>query len=155
MEGYQIILDWETSANPIQFVVYRNGIEIGETTETTFTDEVGSEMIYTYCIRAEYADGLSLPECVQVEFFDGLEENGSSTGSGIFEVYPNPVNNTLNINAGNSEFTYVLFNGMGQAVAKGDAHGVVQVSVEHLPKGIYFLHITSNQQMRVEKIVVE
>ena len=53
------------------------------------------------------------------------------------------------------EFIYVLFNSMGQAVAKGDAHGAVQVSVEGLAKGVYFLHITSNQQIRVEKIVVE
>ncbi|MBR5726477.1 MAG: T9SS type A sorting domain-containing protein, partial [Muribaculaceae bacterium] len=161
VEGYQIILNWETSTNPIRFVVYRNGIEIGETTETTFTDEVGIEMTYTYCIRAEYADGFSLPECVQVEFFDGLEENGPSTPStgsgtaGTFAVYPNPVNNTLNIYAENTEFTYVLYNNMGQAVIKGNAHGAVQVSVESLTKGVYFLHITSNQQMRVEKIVVE
>jgi hypothetical protein len=150
VEGYQIILDWETSANPIQFVVYRNGLEIGETTETTFIDNVGTEMIYTYCIRAEYADGLSLPECVQVEFLDGMEESIE-----MFSVYPNPVNNTLNINAEKTEFTYILFNGMGQAVVKGDAHGTAQVSVENLAKGIYFLRITSNQQMRVEKIVVE
>ena len=155
VEGHQIILDWETSANPIQFVVYRNGLEIGETTETTFTDEVGTEMIYTYCILAEYADGLSLPECVQVEFFDGLEENDPSTGSGTIAVYPNPTNNILNINAGSTEFTYVLFNSMGQAVIKGDAHGAVQVNVERLVKGVYFLHIKFNRQMRVEKIVVE
>ena len=155
VESHQIILDWETSANPIRFVVYRNGLEIGETTETTFTDEVGTEMIYTYCILAEYADGLSLPECIQVEFFDGLEENDPSTGSGTIAVYPNPTNNILNINAGSTEFTYVLFNSMGQAVIKDDAHGAVQVNVERLVKGVYFLHIKSNRQMRVEKIVVE
>jgi hypothetical protein len=163
VEGYQIILDWETSTNPIRFVVYRNGLEIGETTETTFTDEAGTEMIYTYCIQAEYPDGFSLPECIQVEYFDGLEENGPSTpstgsgaeGSVAFALYPNPVNNILNINAENMDFTYVLFNDMGQVVLNGDAHGAVQVNVEHLTKGVYFLRITSNQQMRVEKIVIE
>ena len=155
VEGYHILLDWQISATPIRFVVYRNGIEIGETTETTFTDEVGTEMTYTYCILAEYVDGFSLPECVQVEFFDGLEENGPSTGSGTFAIYPNPANNMLNINAENTEFAYILFNGMGQAIVKGDAHGTVQISVEHLAKGVYFLRITSNQQMRMEKIVVE
>ena len=150
VDGYHIILDWETSTNPIQFVVYRNGIQVGETTETTFTDEVGTEMTYTYCVVAEYADGFSLPECVQVEFLDGLEESVET-----FSVYPNPTNNLLNINAGNTDFAYVLFNGMGQAVAQGDARGNVQVSVEGLSKGVYFLRITSNQQIRVEKVVVE
>ncbi len=150
VDGYHIILDWETSTNPIQFVVYRNGIQVGETTETTFTDEVGTEMTYTYCVVAEYADGFSLPECVQVEFLDGLEESVET-----FSVYPNPTNNLLNINAGNTDFAYVLFNGMGQAVAQGDARGNVQVSVEGLSKGVYFLRITSNQQIRVEKVVIE
>ena len=150
VDGYQIILDWEASANPIRFVVYRNGIQVGETTETTFTDEVGMEMTYSYCVVAEYADGFSLPDCVQVEFLDGLEESVET-----FSVYPNPANNLLNINAGNTEFAYVLFNGMGQTVAQGDAHGNVQVSVEDLAKGVYFLRITSNQQMRVEKVIVE
>ena len=150
VNGYHIILDWETSTNPIRFVIYRNGIQVGETTETTFTDEVGTEMTYTYCVVAEYADGFSLPECVQVEFLDGLEESVET-----FSVYPNPTNNLLNINAGNTDFAYVLFNGMGQAVAQGDARGNVQVSVEGLSKGVYFLRITSNQQIRVEKVVVE
>ena len=84
-----------------------------------------------------------------------MEENGPSTSSGTFVVYPNPANNTLNINAGNAKFAYVLFNGMGQAVAKGNAHGVAQVNVESMAKGIYFLRITSNQQIHVEKIIVE
>jgi gingipain K len=155
VEGYHIILDWETASNPIGFIVYRNGIQLGETTETTFTDEVGTEMTYTYCVVAKYDEGISYPECVNMEFFDGLEENVPSTGSGTFAVYPNPTSNSLNVIIEDTDFNFILFNNVGQAVAKGGAHGMAQIHVEGIAKGIYFLHITSGMQARVVKVVVE
>ena len=150
VEGYHIILDWETGANPIGFIVYRNGIQVGETTETTFTDEVGTEMTYTYCVVAEYEEGLSYPECVQVEFLDGLEENEKPIA-----VYPNPTSNMLNVNIEDTDFSFILFNGMGQTVTKGDAHDIVQINIEGIAKGVYFLRITSGTQARVVKVIVE
>ena len=150
VEGNHIILDWETEATPIGFIVYRNGIQVGETTETTFTDEVGMEMTYTYCVVAEYEGGISYPECVQVEFLDGLEENEKPIA-----VYPNPTSNLLNVNIEDTDFRYIQFNGMGQAVAEGDAHGMAQINVEGIAKGVYFLRITSGTQARVIKVVVE
>ncbi len=150
VEGNHIILDWETDANPIGFIVYRNGIQVGETTETTFTDEVGTEMTYTYCVVAQYEGGLSYPECIQLEFFDGLEENDK-----LITVYPNPASNLLNVNIEDTDFGFILFNNVGQAVAKGDAHGMAQIHVGDIAKGIYFLQITSGTQARVVKVVVE
>ena len=150
VEGYHIILDWETESNPIGFIVYRNGIQVGETSETTFTDEVGTEMTYTYCVVAQYDEGLSYPECVQLEFFDDLEENDK-----LIAVYPNPTSNSLNVNIENTDFSFILFNNVGQAVAKGDAHGMAQIHVEGIAKGVYFLHITSGTQAQVVKVVVE
>ena len=155
VEGYHVILDWEIESNPIGFIVYRNGIQVGETSETTFTDEVGTEMTYTYCVVAQYDEGLSYPECVQLEFFDGLEENGPSTSSGTFAVYPNPTSNLLNVNIEDTDFSFILFNSVGQAVAKGDAYGMAQIHVEGIAKGVYFLHITLRTQARVVKVVVE
>ena len=155
VEGYHIILDWETASNPIGFIVYRNGIQLGETTETTFTDEVGTEMTYTYCVVAQYDEGISYPECVNMEFLDGLEENVPSTSSGAVAVYPNPTSNSLNVIIEDTDFNFILFNNVGQAVAKGGAHGMAQIHVEGIAKGIYFLHITSGMQARVVKVVVE
>ena len=155
VEGYHVILDWETASNPIGFIVYRNGIQLGETTETTFTDEVGTEMTYTYCVVAKYDEGISYPECVNIEFLDGLEENDPSTGSGAFAVYPNPTSNSLNVIIEGTDFNFILFNNVGQAVAKGGAHGMAQIQVEGIAKGIYFLHITSGMQAQVVKVVVE
>ena len=150
VEGHNIFLSWTISTDPIGFIVYRNGIEVCETTGTSFTDEVGTEMTYTYCVVAKYDGGLSYPVCVQVEFLDGLEENENPIA-----VYPNPTSNLLNVNIEDTDFSFIMFNDMGQAVAKGDAHGMAQINVEGIAKGVYFLHITSGPQAQVVKVVVE
>ena len=146
-----VILTWDAPQGAINYIIYRNGIEIGQTAENTFTDIlVNRDGFYTYCVVAEYTDGISVPECVIVEFLDAIEENETE-----FTIYPNPVNNTLNINGGNTEFSYVMFNGMGQMVANGKAQGAEQINVSDMAKGVYFLRITTGTQTRVEKIVVE
>ena len=146
-----VTLNWNAPDGAINFIISRNGIEIGQTTETTFTDNIISkDGFYTYCVVAEYVDGTSLPDCVIIEFIDAISENEAE-----FAIYPNPVNNTLFINSGNAEFSYEMFNGMGQKVASGNATGSTQISVNDMKKGIYFLRLTTGTQVRMEKVVVE
>ena len=145
-----VILTWDAPEGAINYIISRNGIEIGQTAETTFTDDLtNKDGFYTYCVVAEYAEGLSLPECVIVEFMDVIDETEVN-----FAIYPNPVNNTLFVN-GAAEFSYEMYNGMGQKVANGQANGNTQINVSGLNKGIYFLRLTSGTQVRIEKIVVE
>jgi hypothetical protein len=61
----------------------------------------------------------------------------------------------LFINGGNAEYSYVMYNGMGQKVASGNATGNTQINVNDMMKGVYFLRLTSGTQVRVEKVVVE
>ncbi|MBQ0130428.1 MAG: T9SS type A sorting domain-containing protein, partial [bacterium] len=79
-----------------------------------------------------------------------VEENEAE-----FSIYPNPVNNTLYINGGNAEYSYVMYNGMGQQVASGTAQGAQQISVSGMAKGIYFIRLTAGSKTSVEKVVVE
>ena len=151
VEGFNVILHWNTSfRDDIVFHVYRNGIEIGQTTENTYTDEVFVEMVYTYCVVAELNGNFSAPSCIQVEFTDAVEESVEQ-----ISIYPNPVNNTLYISGYNSEYSYMMYNGMGQVVAKETVRGNQQINVSGMAKGVYFLHITTGTQVRVEKVVVE
>ena len=146
-----VTLNWNAPEGAINYIISRNGLEIGQTTETTFTDVIISkDGIYTYCVVAEYAEGTSVPDCVIVEFLDVVGENEAE-----FAIYPNPVNNTLFINSGNAEFSFEMFNGMGQKVASGNATGSTQISVNDMKKGIYFLRLTTGTQVRVDKVVVE
>ena len=152
LNGHEVILNW--SATPLKdealYHVYRNGVEIGQTTETTYTDEVFEEMVYTYCVVVELYGSFSAPACIQIEFVDSIDESEVE-----FSIYPNPVNGTLYVNGGNAEYSYQMFNGMGQKVAEGKATGNTQINVSDMSKGVYFLRLTSGTQISMEKVVVE
>ena len=145
----EVTLTWDApEGSPISYTIYRNGNEIGQTTETTFTEDTDQHINYTYCVVAVYAGGVSAPECVIADL-TSIEENAEA-----FAIYPNPANSILYINGGNNEFSYVMFNGMGQVVANGKAQGTEQINVESLTKGVYFIRLTSGTQVHMEKVVV-
>ena len=145
-----VTLTWNESPGAFNYIISRNGIEIAQTTEPTYVDEVFTEFYYTYCIVAEYRLGYSLPECIVVKSELGVDDNMSE-----FSIYPNPVNGTLFVNGGNAEYSYTMYNGMGQVVANGTAKGTEQISVENLTNGVYFLRLTTGTQVLVEKVVVK
>ena len=145
-----VTLTWDEQDRAISYIISRNGIEIAQTEEPTFVDEVFTEFYYTYCVAAVYSQGASAPECIVVKSELGVEENEAE-----FAIYPNPVNGTLFVNGGNAEYSYTMYNGMGQVVANGTAKGTEQISVDGMTKGIYFLRLTSGTQVLVEKVVVK
>ena len=145
-----VILTWDAPVGAVSYTIYRNGIEIGQALESSYTDVVASEIHFTYCIVANYEDGSSLPECIDVKAEMSLDENETE-----FVIYPNPANSTLYINCGNAEYSYTMYNGMGQVVANGNAQGTEQINVNNMTKGVYFLRLTSGTQVRVEKVVVK
>ena len=145
-----VTLTWDDNEAASSYTVFRNGIEIGQTTDATYTDMVFSEIHFTYCVVANYHHGSSFPECIDVMAETGLEETVDT-----FTVYPNPVSGTLHIDGGNAEYSYILYNGMGQVVANGKAHGTEHISVDGMTQGIYFLHLTTGTQVHVEKVVVK
>ena len=150
VESESIVLTWDEPMFASDYTIIRNGITIGTTEEPTYTDPVGHEATYTYCVIANYSTGSSLPECVVIEAEWGIEENEAE-----FSIYPNPVNGTLYINGGNAEYSYQMYNGMGQIVADGTAKGTEQISVSGMAQGVYFLRLTSGTQVLVEKVVVK
>lgn len=144
-------LTWTAPLGASTYTIYRNGIEIGQTIGASYTDEVWSEIHFTYCVVANYlGGGSSVPECIDVKAELGIEE-----GEAEFSIYPNPTHGTLYINGGNAEYTYTMLNNMGQVVANGQAQGTEQISTNGFAKGVYFLRLTSGTQMRVEKVVVK
>ena len=145
-----VILTWDAPEGALSYTVYRNGLELGEVTEPTYTDMVASEIHFTYCVIANYLRGSSLPECIDVKGEMSIDENEAE-----FVIYPNPVNNTLFINGGDAEYSYEMYNSMGQVVANGQAQGTEQIHVGNMTKGMYFLRLTTGTQVRVEKVVVK
>ena len=149
VEVESITLTWDAPEGAINYIVMRNGLEIGQTTETSYIDMVEKEDSYTYCVTAEYSDGVSVPECILIRAEWGIAE-----GESEFSIYPNPVSNMLSINC-EAEFSYTMLNGMGQVVANGNGHGTQQIDVNGMAKGMYFLRLTSGSQVLVEKVMVK
>ena len=145
-------LSWTGSEGATAYIIRRNGEEIANQAGTTFA-EVLEDGVYTYSIVATNGSGLySTPEFITISVGTvGVEEMNVTE----FSIYPNPVNSTLNIDGGNAEYSYMMFNGMGQMVANGKAQGTEQINVSDMAKGVYFLRITTGTQVRVEKVVVE
>ena len=86
-------------------------------------------------------------DCDEVyqEYHNGIEEDGPSTGSGTFTIYPNPTDGALTIHHSafsihHSEFR--ITNLMGQTVQTGNLTAETQqIDVSNLTKGMYFISV--------------
>ena len=152
VNDHVVTLTWEASEGGSEYIVRRNGEVIANTITLTISDILTEDGVYTYSVVATNGEGLySAPRYVTVNVGTvDVEEMDIQS----FGIYPNPANNTLNI-SGEAEYSYVMFNGMGQMVANGNGQGLSQINVSDMAKGVYFLRITTGTQVRVEKVVVE
>ena len=152
VSGHIVTLNWDASSEATSYVVKRDGETLGSTTETTYEDEIEESGIYRYSIYAVNADGaMSAPISVLIEMdYTGVAENQNVNIS----VYPNPANDIVNINV-NGSFKYQVINSLGQVVRNGNATNKAMIKVSDLNKGIYFLNITTGNQVNVQKVVVE
>ena len=75
----------------------------------------------------------------------GIEEDGPSTGSGTFTIYPNPTNGILTIQHSSFRIQNSAFritNLMGQTVQSGSLNAETQqIDVSALPQGMYFISV--------------
>ena len=152
VNGSNVNLTWTAPTGATSYLIYRNGEEVGNQASTAFAD-ILNDGIYSYSVVATDGNGrYSAPEYVAVSVGTvGVEENTLESVS----IYPNPANSMLTIDGGNAEYTYTMYNGMGQIVANGKANGVERVNVSDMAKGIYFLRLANGTQVRVDKVVVE
>ncbi len=147
-----VTLTWTAPEGAIKYTVKCNGVVIGETTETTYVDEIVAydKEITTYSVTAVYAEGESIPVIITVDIPLGIDENEDE-----FSVYPNPANDVLHVNAGDAEFEYSFYNNLGQLVMSGTVRGSQAINISSLSKGIYFIRLTTGSKTSVERIVVE
>ena len=85
-------------------------------------------------------------DCDEVyqEYHNGIEEDGPSTGSGAFAVYPNPTHGILNVRLPqcDSPTEYRITNLMGQTLMSGAITAEnQQIDVSNLPNGMYFITV--------------
>lgn len=70
-----------------------------------------------------------------------------SVGSGVVRVYPNPVSNELNLEAGDDSdrVFFEILNGLGQLVSKGSFSEKHTISTGHFAPGVYWLKIENGR----------
>ena len=149
-ENMIVVLTWEApSRDVLNYLVTRNGEELAQVTETRYVDYAPTDYA-EYCVIAQYLNGNSETMCLDpIENILGVGEI-----DGDVRIFPNPVKSTLYIK-GEAEYSYVLYNGMGQVVANGNANGTHQIDCSGMEKGVYFLHLTTGAKVLVEKVVVK
>lgn len=102
-----------------------------------------------------YLDNFYLGHCdsLPLDTPIGLVEN---TLKNKFSVYPNPTKNKLTIAyLGSEKLVFRLFNVLGklQEVEVIPNRNQYQLSIAHLPKGLYFLEIIAGKNRITKKIV--
>ena len=91
---------------------------------------------------------------VGTSYYIGVEENGPSTGSGTFMIYPNPVRNTLHIEGDLDGSQMSIYDIMGRKVL--EAEGQNELSVGDLCDGLYFIRvITAEGRVLNQKFIIE
>ena len=80
---------------------------------------------------------------------------GNPSGSTMFRIYPNPVKgNTLNVEVLNNNATdYVIYNLVGQIVAKNTYTNTIDVSL--LQSGGYLIQVNVGDEKFIERFIKE
>jgi hypothetical protein len=102
-----------------------------------------------YWVDGELAFKLGDDDCdkIYLNLHSGLEEDGSSTGSGVFVVYPNPANGVLFVEThGRASIPtgteYRITNLMSQTILSGLINAEKQqIDISRLPAGMYFINV--------------
>ena len=133
--------DWNTS-NVINFYLGRSSAGA-----SSFNGAVDDLKIYNYALSpSEITNLYNLNTTVL-----GLD-NYNQTDFKV-SLYPNPVNNILNIDIVSEIQSVEIFTIQGQKVLSSKQN---QINVENLPSGIYTVKITdNNDKVAVKKIIVE
>ena len=96
---------------------------------------------------------LMIRPVVGASYFIGVEENGPSTGSGAFVVYPNPVSNILHIESDIDGGQLSIYDLMGRMVYQSEYQ--TEIPVSQLNDGLYSLSIiTSEGQVINQKFII-
>jgi len=152
---------WATYYNPTnENQLLRSGSGLGQYT----VDLTGLEQGTTYYARsyAINSRGIAYGNCVS--FTAGVTGAITIINPDLdLTVYPNPNkgNFTFSINSNIQEdISLKLINSMGQIIEErnilsASVNHTEQFNLSHLSKGIYYLHISSKQYQRSEKIVVQ
>jgi hypothetical protein len=108
----------------------------------------------SYAVTITLNDCSVTSECVIVNNVN-INSLGNNT---TFNIYPNPIENKLNLEINNLENNTIatIFSIDGKAiVSKNIINNITEINVEQLPKGMYVLQLKNNSYVSSIKIIKE
>lgn len=97
---------------------------------------------------------LMIRPVVGSSYYIGVDENGTSTGSGAFVLYPNPASSTLHLDGDIQDGHVRIYDLTGRRVFEGEYQSEIPVS--QLNDGMYFLCITTAEgQVFTQKFIIK
>ncbi len=148
----------------VEYVVYRDGSEIGRTDDEMYTDMPDMEGEFEYYVTAMYTDGESDPSNTVTVNYTSVGETGAQpTVFALHNAYPNPFNPTTTMRFDvpqTSRVSLAIYNVMGQRVTtlvdrqlQVGSHAVT-FDASSLSSGIYFVRMDAPGFNAVQKIML-
>lgn len=156
-----VSLDWDTpeagsTGNLLGYNVYRDDVKINEELITicTFGDtQTEEETTYAYSVEAVYDDGCA-SQCDPIEVTTGgwgVSENESMN----INVYPNPAEGFVNVKAEGLK-NVELIDMMGRVISRNESsETMTTIDLSSLTSGIYFLRVTTESGVSLQRIAVK
>ncbi|MGB0885349.1 MAG: VPS10 domain-containing protein [Chitinophagales bacterium] len=108
-----------------------------------------------YAVRATDDVCIDTSNCYQIKGISIIENSFSEE----INLFPNPTKGNLNINMGavQKELNLTLYNNLGQKIWKTNQNNIQEIEVifPDIVKGIYYLHIHSNNEKAIFKLLKE
>ncbi len=157
-----VSLDWDTpeagsTGNLLGYNVYRDDVKINEELITicTFEDtQTEEETTYAYSVEAVYDDGCA-SQCDPIEFTTGGWGGVSENESMNINVYPNPAESLVNVTAEGLR-NVELIDMMGRIISRNESsETMMAIDLSGLTSGIYFLRVTTEAGVSLQRISVK
>ena len=149
-----IVVSWDAVENATSYEVYRNNKFLAETETTSYTDgDFLKDEELCYQVRAIFDNNKSAftKEVCVTTTGDMIKEIGSQV-----EIYPNPVNDILYIEAETEIEEVVVYDVYGrvQNLRNSETQKLRNsIDISNLKSGIYFVKINTNEGNIVKRII--
>ena len=143
----QIIYSIVSNSNPSALVASMSG------TTLVMTRQNPEHATANLTIRAT-SDGQHVDFIVHVVIklvYDSTEEHVAG-----MTLYPNPTDGKINIAFEDQQsFDYTVYDSVGQVVMQGQSRGgAAQVNLSRFQKGVYFIALVRDGNIRIEKVIL-
>jgi len=154
-EDCEAILSWESPSAGSVFNVYRDAtirVASNITTTTIIDKGFSKDVEHKWYVTVVCEDGESTPVAVQKPVCQGNSVNDILTTT--FKIYPNPSQGFITIKAESNFNKVEIVNFLGQTViAQPNSDSMLTLNVSSLNAGIYFVRITTDNGISIQKFV--